>query len=127
MTPGQYILVVDDDDDFREALCEVLAAAGYPVAQSPSGEEALARVEEETPGLILLDLKMPGIDGWGVMERLRADPKAAAIPILILSAYGYEWEAELLGAQGYIPKADVKLDGILERVRTAAGDPPLRH
>jgi CheY-like chemotaxis protein len=127
MTPGQYILVVDDDDDFREALCEVLAEAGYPVAQAPSGEEALARVAEETPGIILLDLKMPGIDGWGVMERLRADPKAAAIPILILSAYGYEWEAELLGAQGYIPKADVKLDGILERVRKAAGDPPMRH
>jgi len=127
MTPGQYILVVDDDDDFREALCEVLSVAGYPVVQAANGQAALDRVAEETPGIILLDLKMPGIDGWGVMERLRADPKAAAIPILILSAYGFEWEAELLGAQGYIPKADVRMDGILERVRTAAGDPPMRH
>jgi CheY-like chemotaxis protein len=127
MTPGQYILVVDDDADFREALCEVLGGAGYPVAQAGDGAEALARVAEEVPGIILLDLKMPGIDGWGVMERLRADPRAAGVPILILSAYGFEWESELLGAQGYIPKADVKLDGILERVRKAAGDPPLRH
>lgn len=127
MTPGQYILVVDDDADFREALCEVLGDAGYPVAQAGDGAQALARVAEEVPGIILLDLKMPGIDGWGVMERLRADPRAAAVPILILSAYGFEWESELLGAQGYIPKADVKLDGILERVRKAAGDPPLRH
>jgi CheY-like chemotaxis protein len=127
VTPGQYILVVDDDADFREALAEVLTEAGYPVQQAPSGEEALARVAEEAPGLILLDLKMPGIDGWGVMERLRADPRSAPIPILILSAYGFEWESELLGAQGYIPKADVQLDGILERVRTAAGPPPLRH
>jgi CheY-like chemotaxis protein len=127
MTPGQYILVVDDDADFREALCEVLGVAGYPVAQAGNGAEALERVAEEVPGIILLDLKMPGIDGWGVMERLRADPRAKAVPILILSAYGYEWESELLGAQGYIPKADVKLDGILERVRKAAGDPPMRH
>jgi CheY-like chemotaxis protein len=127
MTPGQYILVVDDDADFREALCEVLAEAGYPVEQAGDGAQALARVAAEVPGIILLDLKMPGIDGWGVMERLRADPRAAAVPILILSAYGFEWESELLGAQGYIPKADVKLDGILERVRKAAGDPPMRH
>jgi CheY-like chemotaxis protein len=127
MTPGQYILVVDDDADFREALCEVLGDAGYPVAQAGDGAQALARVAEEVPGIILLDLKMPGIDGWGVMERLRADPRAKAVPILILSAYGFEWESELLGAQGYIPKADVKLDGILERVRKAAGDPPMRH
>ena len=127
MTPGQYILVVDDDADFREALVEVLSSAGYPVAQAANGEEALLKVAEEIPGIILLDLKMPGIDGWGVMERLRADPKSAAIPILVLSAYGFEWEAELLGAQGYIPKADVQLDGIMERVRTAAGDPPLHH
>ena len=127
MTPGQSILVVDDDDDFREALAEVLGDAGYPVQTAAGGEEALARVGEEIPGLILLDLKMPGIDGFGVIERLRAEPRTSAIPILVLSAYGFEWESELLGAQGYIPKASVKLDGIVERVRTAAGDPPMRH
>ena len=75
---------------------------------------------------MLLDLKMPVLDGWGVMERMRGDAKSAAVPILILSAYGFEWEAELLGAQGYIPKS-VGMDEILERVRKAAGPPPLRH
>ena len=126
MTPGQYILVVDDDDDFREALSEVLTEAGYPVQQAENGEVALSRAAAESPGMVLLDLKMPVLDGWGVMERMRADPKSAAIPILVLSAYGFEWEAELLGAQGYIPKS-VGMEEILERVRRAAGPPPMRH
>ncbi len=126
MTPGQYILVVDDDDDFRDALSEVLTEAGYPVQKAENGAVALAKVAEEAPGIVLLDLKMPVLDGWGVMERMRGDAKSAAVPILILSAYGFEWEAELLGAQGYIPKS-VGMDEILDRVRKAAGPPPLRH
>ncbi len=126
MTPGQYILVVDDDDDFREALSEVLTEAGYPVQQADNGEVALQKCADEAPGIVLLDLKMPVLDGWGVMERMRNEPRSAAVPILILSAYGFEWEAELLGAQGYIPKS-VGMDEILERVRKAAGPPPMRH
>jgi CheY-like chemotaxis protein len=126
MTPGQYILVVDDDDDFREALCEVLQEAGYPAQEAKNGEVALERIAAEAPGIVLLDLKMPVLDGWGVMERMRKDPRSAHIPILILSAYGFEWESDLLGAQGYVPKS-VGTQEILERVRRAAGPPPLRH
>jgi DNA-binding response OmpR family regulator len=126
MTPGQYILVVDDDDDFRETLSEVLSEAGYPVQQAENGEVAIRAATEEQPGIVLLDLKMPVLDGWGVMERMRKDAKTASVPILILSAYGFEWESELLGAQGYIPKS-VGMDEILERVRRAAGPPPMRH
>jgi CheY-like chemotaxis protein len=126
VTPGQYILVVDDDDDFRETLCEALSEAGYPVQQAADGQAALERIADEQPGMVLLDLKMPVLDGWGVMERMRKDPKSAAVPVLILSAYGFEWESELTGSQGFIPKG-VKLDEILERVRKLAGPPPLRH
>jgi CheY-like chemotaxis protein len=126
MTPGQSILVVDDDDDFRQTLAEVLVEAGYPVQQAENGEKALQRAAEEQPGIVLLDLKMPVLDGWGVMERMREDPQMSSVPILILSAYGFEWEQELVGAQGYIPKS-VGMDEILERVRKAAGPPPLRH
>ncbi len=126
MTPGQSILVVDDDDDFREALCEVLTEAGYPVDQAANGELALRRVAAEKPGVVLLDLKMPVLDGWGVVERMRKDAATAHIPILILSAYGYEWESELLGAQGFIPKS-VGTEEILDRIRRIAGPPPMHH
>jgi CheY-like chemotaxis protein len=126
VTPGQSILVVDDDDDFREALGEVLTEAGYPVDQAADGEAALRRIAAEKPGLVLLDLKMPVLDGWGVVERLRKDPATADIPILILSAYGYEWESELLGAQGFVPKS-VGMEEILDRIRRIAGPPPMHH
>ena len=126
MTPGQSILVVDDDDDFREALCEVLSEAGYPVEQAGNGELALKRMAVEKPGVVLLDLKMPVLDGWGVVERMRKDPRTAPIPILILSAYGFEWESELLGAQGFIPKS-VGMEEILDRIRRIAGPPPMHH
>jgi CheY-like chemotaxis protein len=124
--PGQPILVVDDDDDFREALVEVLSEAGYPVDQAGDGESALRRMAAEAPGVVLLDLKMPVLDGWGVVERMRKDPRTAHIPILILSAYGFEWESELLGAQGYVPKS-VGMEEILERIRRIAGPPPTHH
>ena len=126
MIPGQPILVVDDDDDFREALVEVLSEAGYPVDQAGDGEAALRRMSAETPGVVLLDLKMPVLDGWGVVERMRKDARMAHIPILILSAYGFEWESELLGAQGYVPKS-VGMEEILERIRRIAGPPPTHH
>ena len=126
MTPGQSILVVDDDDDFREALCEVLSEAGYPVEQAANGEIALRRIAGEQPGVVLLDLKMPVLDGWGVVERMRKDPTTAHIPILLLSAYGFEWESELLGAQGFIPKS-VGMEEILDRIRRIAGAPPMHH
>ena len=126
MTPGQYILVVDDDDDFREALAEILTSAGYPAEQAENGEVALRRIGAEAPGVVLLDLKMPVLDGWGVVERMRKDPRTAHIPILILSAYGFEWESELLGAQGFIPKS-VGMEEILDKVRRVAGPPPMHH
>jgi CheY-like chemotaxis protein len=126
VTPGQYILVVDDDDDFREALSEVLTEAGYPVEQAANGELAMNRMAGEVPGIVLLDLKMPVLDGWGVVERMRKDPRTAHIPVLILSAYGFEWESDLLGAQGYIPKS-VGMEEIVDRLRRVAGPPPMHH
>ena len=107
MTPGQYILVVDDDDDFREALAEILTSAGYPAEQAENGEVALRRIGAEAPGVVLLDLKMPVLDGWGVVERMRKDPRTAHIPILMFTARAEEYSrkrAEAAGCSGYLTK-----------------------
>jgi CheY-like chemotaxis protein len=121
-----HLLVVDDDADHRELLCEALQSLGYEALQAENGRVALEQLEKRLPALVLLDLKMPVMTGWAVLEALKKMPRAKTIPVLVISAYGFEWEAELLGAQGYIPKS-VGMEEILERVRKAAGPPPMRH
>jgi CheY-like chemotaxis protein len=80
------ILVVDDEDDIRRFLELVLGEKGYEVLTASSGEEALTRVQGVRPDLVLLDIMMPGLDGWEVLELLKRDPATADIPVAILSA-----------------------------------------
>lgn len=80
------ILVVDDDGFNRKLLETMLAAAGYAVRSTASGEEALAAVAEQLPDLILLDVMMPGLDGFEVARRLKDDPRSRPIPIILVTA-----------------------------------------
>ena len=121
-----FVLVVDDDASHRTLICDLLEEMGYRTRSAGNGREALDVLEEDMPRAVLLDLRMPVMSGWGLLEALKKLPRARGLPIIIISAYGFEWEAELLGAQGYIPKS-VGMDEILDRVRKAAGPPPLRH
>jgi CheY-like chemotaxis protein len=89
LTPAAPDLVlVDDDDDVRDAVAGTLEAAGYGVAAFSNGHDALEclRRAEPAPGLILIDLMMPVMDGWQFRERQLADPSIAAIPVVVLSA-----------------------------------------
>src|SRR3954469_9362738 len=99
-----YILVVDDDADFRTGLRMALEMKGYQVEESANGEEALARLAERPPLLVLLDLQMPVMNGREMLQRMRATPELKDLPVVIISGFGFEWEAELMGAQGYIGK-----------------------
>jgi two-component system, cell cycle response regulator len=83
---GTRILVVDDVPDNVEILDARLSSRGYTVVTAASGEEALERVEEEAPHLILLDVMMPGMDGHEVVRRLKKDPDAPFIPIILVTA-----------------------------------------
>jgi CheY-like chemotaxis protein len=81
------ILVVEDDTDLRRSLAEVLEDEGCAVDCARDGAEALAHLERsEAPGAILLDLSMPGMDGWTFRSRQRSDPRLSRIPTVVISA-----------------------------------------
>jgi two-component system chemotaxis response regulator CheY len=114
------ILVVDDDPSILATVSEILEFEGYPVSTATNGAEALDEIERRAPSLILLDMRMPVLDGWGLARRL--GELGVTLPIVVMTAAqdARRW-AEEIGAAGYVPKpfdlADL-LDTV-ERLRTA--------
>ena len=88
------VLVVDDEPNIVLSLEFLMQQAGFEVVTAEDGESALARVEEGPPDLVLLDISLPGISGFDVLERLRGDPTHARLPIIMLTAHGREVERE---------------------------------
>jgi CheY-like chemotaxis protein len=86
VTQGRRVLVVDDEPPIPSLLTMALEADGYQVELATNGRDALDKVKRRAPDAILLDLMMPVLDGWQLIEALRADPVASQIPIIILSA-----------------------------------------
>jgi DNA-binding response OmpR family regulator len=82
----QCVLVVDDEEEIREVLRLTLALAGYDVREAEDGKRALASVEVDPPDLIILDVLMPGMNGFEVCRQVRGDSRSAHVPILMLSA-----------------------------------------
>ena len=117
-----YILVVDDDASHRALICDFLQELGYHTREAQNGREALDLLEGDLPGAVLLDLRMPVMSGWGLLEALKKMPRAQRVPIIIISAYGYEWEAELVGASGYVSKP-VDLEKVRSTIEQVLGPP----
>ncbi|MFF0277127.1 SpoIIE family protein phosphatase [Streptomyces sp. NPDC004330] len=93
------VLVADDNADMREYLVRLLSGAGYEVRTANDGLAALAAIRTRTPDLVVSDVMMPRLDGLGLVGALRADPRTAAVPVLLLSARaGQEASVEGLGA-----------------------------
>lgn len=97
------ILVVDDDPSIRQTIVEILDLEGYPVAQATNGAEALEYLDHELPALILLDMRMPVLDGWGFARALQE--RGLRLPILVLTAAqnARRW-AEEIDAAGVLAK-----------------------
>jgi diguanylate cyclase (GGDEF)-like protein len=106
---GHRVLVVDDDRNLRKIISTNLELAGYEVTTAHDGRDALSKIEQEVPDLVLLDLMMPHMDGYEVARRVRGhnNPSIANVPIIILTAKG-ETEDKLrgfeAGADDYITK-----------------------
>ena len=114
------ILIVEDEDATRETWAEFFENAGYAVVQAADGQEALDQARIEQPNLVLLDLRLPRLDGYQVCQRLKADPTTAHMPIIMITAFltgpsdtvrGIEY-----GADDYLNKP-VDLDVLAARVR----------
>jgi len=90
--PAKSILVIDDEPSIGRVVQFKLQQEGFKVSVATDGLEGLAKVNEEKPDLILLDLMMPGMDGFEVCRRLRASPETVATPVIILTARGQEMD-----------------------------------
>ena len=112
MDKQPYILLTDDDPDILENLLTILGSQPYRLATARDGKQCLARIKEERPDLLILDLLMPRLDGWGVIRALRSDPQYASLPIMVLttvvedaSRRRYELEVGLaMDVQDYVQK-----------------------
>jgi excisionase family DNA binding protein len=106
-TSGPLVLIVDDDERLREYVRVNLEAEGYVVREAASAEEGLAALDEESPDLILLDVMMPKVDGWEMLQRVQEKHGVGAIPVIMFSGKVDEEsaaEATSRGAQGFIGK-----------------------
>src|SRR2546425_2365097 len=127
------VLVVDDEPTLRQLLSEVLVAdLGVRVAAAADGREALELARAEPPHLVLLDLRLPGVDGIEVLRQLRTDPVTRSVPVIVLTAAdaGHVEAAVAVGADDWIAKP-FDLDDLCSRValwawrgaRRASGQP----
>jgi DNA-binding response OmpR family regulator len=116
------ILIIEDDKFLRELISQKLLKEGHVVNEAIDGEDGIKKTREDKPDLILLDLILPGIDGFEVLSQIKTDPNLAPIPVIILSNLGQREDVEKglkLGAVDYLIKAHFTPGEIIEKVNAA--------
>jgi len=124
--PASKVLLVDDEDSLRKVMRDLLERDGYLVTEARDGVQALDQVDRVGPDIIVLDLNLPGLDGYGVLSHLRSRPATANIPVIVLTAKGDE-DNEVrvfeLGADDFLTKPfraralSARLEAVLGRRR----------
>jgi two-component system cell cycle response regulator DivK len=119
------VLVVDDDVNAREAYAEYLRLNGFEVVTAGDGLEALEIARSALPDVVLLDAELPGIEGWRVLEELKADPRTRAIPVVLLTGHTLPADyarARACGAEALIAKPCVP-DELVRRLKSVVHPP----
>lgn len=114
------VLIVEDDKFLRELLVRKVESAGFTTSIAVDGKEALKKIKEELPRLVLLDLVLPGIDGFEVLRQVKANPQTSKVSVIILSNLGQREDVERglkLGADDYLIKAHFTPDEIIQKVQ----------
>lgn len=120
------ILLIEDDGYIRSLLGDKLRLSGYEVKEAKDGKEGLARVQSEKPDLVLLDLLMPVMDGFEVLQTMKNDASYSGIPVIILSNVDQKTDldrAMQLGAKDYLIKVYNTPDEIVQKIQTVLSSP----
>jgi CheY-like chemotaxis protein len=117
------VLIAEDDPNIVESLSFVLSRAGFAVSAALDGEEALRRLHAERPDLMILDVMLPGRNGFEVLKLVKSDPLLRGIPVIVLTAKGQPQDrrmAESLGVEGFMTKPFSNTE-VVQAVQRLAG------
>ncbi len=104
---AKRILVIEDHEENRRIMQDLLASAGYEILEAVTGEEGVAMADTQRPDLILMDIQLPGLDGYEATRRIKGNPALRQIPIIAVTSYalsGDDLKAMDAGCDGYVAK-----------------------
>ena len=104
---SKRILIVEDQEDNRRIIRDLLRHAGYRIDEATNGEDAIEKVSSQAPDLILMDVQLPGLDGYATTRRIRSDPVLCQVPIVAVTSFAYvgdDLKAREAGCDDYITK-----------------------
>ena len=112
------VLIIEDDDFFRELIKKKLSVK-FNVFEAVDGEKGVAIIKEKKPDLVLLDLLLPNVDGFGVLSQVKADSELSSVPVIILSNLGQQEDIERalkLGANDFLIKSQFDIDQVVDKI-----------
>jgi CheY-like chemotaxis protein len=119
MNTEKTILIVEDEPGFRRTYVDLFSYYGHKVVEAEDGEKGLEILHQNRPDLVLLDLMMPGINGYDVLKKIRADKKLQDVPVIIFSVLGEQNDIQKaldLGANDYITKGFYSPQEVLKKI-----------
>jgi two-component system, cell cycle response regulator DivK len=110
MTDRAVVLIIEDNERNRKLARDILNHAGFDTLEAGTAEDGLALAAERSPGIVLMDIQLPGIDGVQALQRLRSDPATADIPVIALTAFAMKADRERFLAAGFDHYVEKPLD-----------------